>query len=103
MAKSAIRYMCGMAQRQLSDYFYELATEIKAQYLEKTSLIKQEDPYVLKKAEFAVIRLICLLLGTDMYVNECSATQSRSVRHLTGNSFVIRLAPRYRCVPAAFN
>ena len=76
MAKSAIRYTCGMAQRQLSDYFYELATKIKAQYLEKRSLIKQEDPYVLNKAECAVIRLICLLLGRNMFVNECSATHA---------------------------
>ena len=52
MAKSAIKYTCGMAQRQLSDYYYELDTEIKAQYLEKISLIKQEDPYVLQRAEF---------------------------------------------------
>ena len=48
MAKSAINYTCGIAQRQLSDYYDELDTKIKAQYLEKISLIQ----YVLETAEF---------------------------------------------------
>ena len=42
-----------MAQLQpWSSYYYELDAKLKARYLEKVSLIKQEDPYVLKKAAF---------------------------------------------------
>ena len=38
-----------MAQLQLSDYYYKLDAKLKTRYLEKISLIKQEDPYALKK------------------------------------------------------
>ena len=43
----------GMAQPQpWSSYYYKLDAKLKARYLEKVSLIKQEDPYALKKADF---------------------------------------------------
>ena len=42
-----------MAQQQpFSSYYYKLDAQLKARYLEKVSLIKQEDPYALKKADF---------------------------------------------------
>ena len=41
-----------MAQQlQLSSYYYKLDAKLKARYLEKVSLIKEEDPYALKKAD----------------------------------------------------
>ena len=44
--KKRQKYMCEMAQRQLSDYYYNLDAKIKARYLQKIYLIKQEDPRV---------------------------------------------------------
>ena len=41
-----------MTQQLLSDYFYKLDAKLKVRYQEKISLIKREDPYALKKAEF---------------------------------------------------
>ena len=64
MAESAIKYTCGMAQRQLSDYYYELDTKIKAQYLEKISLIKQKDPYLLYSSG---LEYIYIQVGLSLY------------------------------------
>lgn len=41
-----------MDEQLCSDYFYKLDAKLKARYQEKTSYIKREDPYALKKSEF---------------------------------------------------
>ena len=54
-SRSHVEYsnLQGMAQPQpWSSYYYKLDAKLKARYLEKVSLIKQEDPYALKKADF---------------------------------------------------
>ena len=43
-----------MAQQLWSSYYYKLDAKLKARYQEKVSLIKKEDPYALKKADFCV-------------------------------------------------
>ena len=61
-----------MAQWQLSDYYYELDTKIKSQYLEKISLTKQEDPNVLETAEFCYVSFA--FSWVHVYVHQCSVT-----------------------------
>ena len=41
-----------MDKQLCSDYLYKLDAKLKARYLEKTSYIKWEDLYALKKSEF---------------------------------------------------
>ena len=52
-ARLARRELVRMAQQQpWSSYYYKLDAKLKARYVEKISLIKQEDPYTLKKTDF---------------------------------------------------
>ena len=51
MAKGVRGTARGMAQQPWSSYYYKLDAKLKARYQE-VSLIKQEDPYALKKADY---------------------------------------------------
>jgi len=42
-----------MAQLQLSNVYYKLEPRNKARYHEKITMIRNEDPYALKKTEFS--------------------------------------------------
>ena len=52
MEKGACGTTRGMAQQPWSSYYYKLDAKLKARCQEKVTLIKQEDPYALKKADF---------------------------------------------------
>ena len=52
MAKGACGTTRGMVQQPWSGYNYKLDAKLIARYQEKVSLIKQEDPYALKKTNF---------------------------------------------------
>ena len=41
-----------MAHELLSDVFYKLSPKMKERYLDKIACIKNDDPYMLEKADF---------------------------------------------------
>ena len=55
-----------MAHELLSDVFYKLSPKMKERYLDKIARIKNDDPYMLEKADFCrdISRLPALSFGT---------------------------------------
>ena len=51
--KKLISDMAKVDERLLSDVYSNLEPNAKARYLEKIALIRSEDPYLLRKAEFS--------------------------------------------------
>ena len=50
---------CAVVQQTLSEYYHKLDSKSKAQYFEKTVLIRNDDPYAMEKSKFC--RYVSLL------------------------------------------